>query len=170
MLDANLKSQLQGYLQRIDREVHIVAVVDDSATAHEMLALLGDIAGLSALMKVSQRQPANGELAPSFTVGRPGEAAGIRFAGVPLGHEFTSLVLALLQVGGYPSKESAGLLQQIAALPGEHQFETFISLSCQNCPDVVQALNLMAVLNPAIRHTMIDGAVFEQEVAARQIM
>lgn len=170
MLDANLKSQLQGYLQRIDREVQIVAVLDDSATAHEMLALLGDIAGLSALMKVSQRQPADGELAPSFTVGRPGGEAGIRFAGVPLGHEFTSLVLALLQVGGYPSKEDAALLQQVAALEGEHHFETFISLSCQNCPDVVQALNLMAVLNPAIRHTMIDGAVFEQEVAARQIM
>jgi len=170
MLDANLKSQLQGYLQRIDREVHIVAAVDDSATAQEMLVLLGEIAALSALMKVSQRQPASGELAPSFTVGRPGEEAGIRFAGIPLGHEFTSLVLALLQVGGYPSREGAELLQQIAQLPGEHHFETFISLSCQNCPDVVQALNLMAVLNPAIRHTMIDGAVFEQEVAARQIM
>ena len=95
---------------------------------------------------------------------------GVAFAGLPMGHEFTSLVLALLQVGGHPPKADAELLEQIRNLPGEYNFETYISLTCQNCPDVVQALNLMSVINPKIRHTMIDGALFQDEVNARQIM
>jgi NADH-dependent peroxiredoxin subunit F len=108
--------------------------------------------------------------APRSVSPAPGEAARIHFAGIPMGHEFTSLVLALLQVGGYPPKVEAAVIEQIRALEGEFNFETFISLSCHNCPDVVQALNLMAVLNPNITSTMIDGALFQDEVEARKIM
>jgi alkyl hydroperoxide reductase subunit F len=108
---------------------------------------------------------------PSFSIGEPGQAARIRFAGLPMGHEFTSLVLALLQTGGHPPKVDASVIEQIQALEGGFDFETYMSLSCQNCPDVVQALNLMAVLNPRITHTMIDGALFQDgQVAQRQIM
>lgn len=107
---------------------------------------------------------------PSFSLNRPGAAISLRFAGIPMGHEFTSLVLALLQVGGHPSKASAEVIEQIQALEGEFNFETYFSLSCQNCPDVVQALNLMAVLNPNVRHVAIDGALFQDEVESRKIM
>lgn len=169
MLDASLKTQLQAYLGRVSLPIEITAFADDSDAAREMQALLEEIAPLSALIRLSVRRD-DAERAPSFAIGRPGEAARVRFAGIPMGHEFTSLVLALLQVGGHPPKADAALLEQIRGLSGPLNFETFISLSCQNCPDVVQALNLMATVNPNVRHTMIDGALFQAEVADRQIL
>jgi alkyl hydroperoxide reductase subunit F len=129
-----------------------------------MLALLQDIAALSA--KVSVRHDGDAPRKPSFAVGRPGEPARISFAGIPMGHEFTSLILALLHTGGHPPKAEASVIEEIRAIPGRFHFETFISLSCHNCPDVVQALNLMAVLNPGISHQMIDGALFQDEVTS----
>ncbi|HJV80439.1 alkyl hydroperoxide reductase subunit F [Noviherbaspirillum sp.] len=169
MLDDNLKTQLKSYLEKITQPIEIVASLDSSESAHEMSSLLNDIANLSSHITLTEQRGTD-ERTPSFSLNRAGSNMGIRFAGVPMGHEFTSLVLALLQVGGHPSKADAEVLEQIRALEGEFVFETYISLSCQNCPDVVQALNLMAVINPNIRHTMIDGALFQDEVAARQIM
>jgi alkyl hydroperoxide reductase subunit F len=169
MLEANLKIQLQGYLERLVRPVEIVASVDDTEKSREMLDLLHDIVSLSPLVTLDPQRDA-GQVTPSFALRRPGEAPRVRFAGLPMGHEFTSLVLALLQVGGHPSKAAPAILEQIRTLEGEFSFETFVSLSCQSCPDVVQALNLMAVVNPNIRHTMIDGALFQTEVEKRQVM
>jgi len=169
MLDAALKSQLEGYLQLLASPVEITAMVDDSVESAQMLELLGEISALTP--KIMCKEVREGEQrAPSFALARPGEQPRIGFAGLPLGHEFTSLVLALLQVGGYPPKIDSETIEQIKALDGDYSFETWISLSCQNCPDVVQALNLLAVLNPRIRHTMIDGALFEQEVTSRHIL
>ena len=168
MLEQDLKEQLGQYLTRLTADVEITAFVDDSAESRQMLELLADILSVSSRVSLKEARDAN-ERAPSFALARPGEAPRVRFAGLPLGHEFTSLVLALLQVGGYPPKVEADVIEQIKALDGDYEFRTYISLSCQNCPDVVQALNLMAVLNPRIRHTMIDGSVFEQEVASLNI-
>ncbi|PQP00405.1 alkyl hydroperoxide reductase subunit F [Pseudomonas frederiksbergensis] len=168
MLDANLKAQLKSYLERVTQPIEIVASLDDGAKSQEMLALLKDVASLSTQITLLD----NGDDArkPSFSINRPGADISLRFAGIPMGHEFTSLVLALLQVGGHPSKASADVIEQIRSLKGEFNFETYFSLSCQNCPDVVQALNLMAVLNPNIRHVAIDGALFQAEVDERKIM
>jgi len=168
MLDANLKAQLKSYLERVTQPIEIVASLDDGAKSQEMLALLKDVASLSADITLLD----NGTDArkPSFSLNRPGADISLRFAGIPMGHEFTSLVLALLQVGGHPSKASVEVIEQIRSLKGEFNFETYFSLSCQNCPDVVQALNLMAVLNPNIRHVAIDGALFQDEVNDRKIM
>lgn len=168
MLDANLKAQLKSYLERVTQPIEIVASLDDGAKSQEMLALLKDVASLSTQITLLD----NGDDArkPSFSINRPGADISLRFAGIPMGHEFTSLVLALLQVGGHPSKASSEVIEQIRSLKGEFNFETYFSLSCQNCPDVVQALNLMAVLNPNIRHVAIDGALFQDEVNDRQIM
>ncbi|MFG0541766.1 alkyl hydroperoxide reductase subunit F [Pseudomonas sp. YQ_5] len=168
MLDATLKSQLKTYLERVTQPIEIVASLDDGAKSRELHDLLVEIAGLSNLITFS----ADGTDArrPSFSLNRPGADISLRFAGIPMGHEFTSLVLALLQVGGHPSKASAEVIEQIQALEGEFNFETYFSLSCQNCPDVVQALNLMAVLNPNVRHVAIDGALFQEEVESRKIM
>jgi alkyl hydroperoxide reductase subunit F len=169
MLDSNLKGQLKGYLERISQTVEIVASVDDSDKSGEVLALLSDIESVSELIKIEvQRNDA--EVKPSFALRRPGTESRVRFAGLPMGHEFTSLVLALLQTGGYPPKADPAVVEQIRDLDGDYHFETFVSLTCQSCPDVVQALNTMAVLNPRVRHTMIDGAVFQEEVERRQVM
>jgi NADH-dependent peroxiredoxin subunit F len=168
MLDTTIKTQLQTYLTRLTRSIELVATLDDSAKSREMHGLLQDIAELSAL--VSLRTDGQSSRVPSFSVGLPGEAGRIVFAGIPMGHEFTSLVLALLQTGGHPPKVEDEVLQQIRGLQGPLHFETFISLSCHNCPDVVQALNLMAQQNPAITSVMIDGALFQDEVERRQIM
>ena len=168
MLDANIKTQLKAYLEKLQTPIEIVASLDDSAPAQEMLGMLKDIAELSDM--VSLRENGNAALRPSFAIGRPGEAPRISFAGIPMGHEFTSLILALLQTGGHPPKVDAEVIEQIKALPGTFNFQTFISLSCHNCPDVVQALNLMAVLNPGVSHTMIDGALFQDEVERLKIM
>jgi alkyl hydroperoxide reductase subunit F len=168
MLDADLKAQLKGYLQRIVQPITLVATVDDGTKSREMVELLEDIAAQSDKVSISL----SGEDArrPSFAIQRVGAEAGVRFAGLPLGHEFTSLVLALLQVGGHPPRVEADVIAQVRALPGDYHFETYFSQSCQNCPDVVQALNTMSVINPRIRHTAIDGALFPDEVERRQVM
>ncbi|GAB2182205.1 alkyl hydroperoxide reductase subunit F [Denitratisoma sp. agr-D3] len=168
MLEANVKAQLGAYLEKLQRPIELVASLDNSPKAEEMRGLLQDIVALSD--KVTLREDGAASLRPSFAVAVPGEAPRIHFAGIPMGHEFTSLVLALLQVGGHPPKVDAAVIEQIKGLSGEFRFETFISLSCHNCPDVVQALNLMAVLNPGVTSTMIDGAMFQDEVNQRQIM
>ncbi len=168
MLDTNLKTQLKAYLEKVTQPFEIVASLDDGEKSREMLSLLQDIAELSD--KITLKTDGNDARKPSFSLNRIGGNISLRFAGIPMGHEFTSLVLALLQVGGHPSKTAPEVIEQIKALDGDYRFETYFSLSCQNCPDVVQALNLMAVLNPNIKHVAIDGALFQDEVEARQIM
>lgn len=169
MLDDALKTQLKTYLENVVRPVRIVANVDSGAKSRELMELLQALPALCDKIEVvEERQP--GERAPSFALSSPGRDIGMQFAGVPMGHEFTSLVLALLQVGGHPPRVEQAVIDQIQRLEGEFRFETYFSLSCQNCPDVVQALNLMAVLNPNVTHIAIDGAVFPEEVAERQIM
>jgi len=169
MLDANLKAQLASYLERISQPVEIAATLDDTPAATEMRALLKDIAESSKLITVTE-SAGGPHRTPSFSINRPGENHGPRFAGLPMGHEFTSLVLALLQVGGYPPKVEQALLEQIRALDADLEFEVYVSLTCHNCPDVVQALNLMAIQNPRIKTTMIEGGLFQDEIAERQIM
>jgi len=168
MLDANLKTQLQAYLEKVTQPFEIVASLDNSAKSTELKSLLEIITSLSD--KITLRLDGDDARTPSFSLNRIGADMSLRFAGIPLGHEFTSLVLALLQVGGHPSKLAQDMIEQIKQLDGRYEFETFFSLSCQSCPDVVQALNLMAVLNPNIRHVAIDGALFQEEVEKRQVM
>jgi alkyl hydroperoxide reductase subunit F len=168
MLDDNLKTQLQAYLTRLKSPVEVIASLDSSADAQEMREFLGDIDGLHDLLTV--RYDGQDTRVPSFQVTRSGQDMGVHFAAIPMGHEFTSLVLALLQAGGHPPKVEADVIEQIQALGQDMVFETYISLSCHNCPDVVQALNLMAILNPRVKHVTIDGGLFKDEVEQRQIM
>ncbi|RAN40286.1 alkyl hydroperoxide reductase subunit F [Hyphomonas sp. GM-8P] len=167
MLDANLKTQLKAYMENIRRPVELVAALDDTKGSRDLEELLQEISGLSDKVNWKRGDDAR---APSFAITTPEADISLRFAGLPLGHEFTSLVLALLQVGGHPPKVAPEVIEQVKSLDGPFEFETYFSLSCQNCPDVVQALNMMAVLNPNIRHTAIDGALFKEEVDARQVM
>jgi alkyl hydroperoxide reductase subunit F len=167
MLDANLTQQLKAYLVHVRFPVELVASLGQDAKSHQMRELLDEIAGLSNKVSVTI---GDDDRTPSFLIRRAGTDIGVRFAGLPMGHEFTSLVLALLQVGGHPSKAAQDLIEQVVALDGDYHFETYFSLSCANCPDVVQALNLMAVLNPRVTHTAIDGALFQDEVASRKVM
>ena len=169
MLDAALKTQLASYLERIAQPVDIAAALDDTPASTEMRALLKDIADASPRITVTESQ-GGPYRTPSFSINRPGENHGPRFSGLPMGHEFTSLVLALLQVGGYPPKVEQALLDQIRALDADLEFEVYVSLTCHNCPDVVQALNLMAIQNPRIKTTMIEGGLFQDEINERQIM
>ncbi|MEO5812523.1 MAG: alkyl hydroperoxide reductase subunit F [Rhodanobacter sp.] len=173
MLDANLKTQLKIHLEKITQPIEIVVSLDDSAKSSELQELLEEVSSLSAQITLVRRD--DNERRPSFAINRIGSDIGVRFAGIPLGHEFTSLVLALLHVGGHPSRTDEAVVQQIrhlesTAADGMFHFETYFSLSCQNCPDVVQALNLMSVINPRITHTAIDGALYPDEVESRQVM
>ncbi|MBU8975411.1 alkyl hydroperoxide reductase subunit F [Lysobacter sp. MMG2] len=168
MLDADLKTQLKAYLEKVTQPIELVASLDDGEKSRELEGLLQDIASLSDRISYSRRD--DDARRPSFAINRAGTDVSVRFAGIPMGHEFTSLVLALLQVGGHPSKTAQDVLDQVRDLEGEYHFETYFSLSCQNCPDTVQALNLMSVINPNIHHVAIDGALFQDEVEARQIM
>jgi alkyl hydroperoxide reductase subunit F len=168
MLDANLTQQLKAYLVNITQPIELVASLGDDAKSRELGALLDEIAILSD--KVTVVTANDDRRKPSFMIRRVGTDIGVCFAGIPMGHEFTSLVLALLQVGGHPSKAAQDVIEQVKALDGDYAFETYFSLSCQNCPDVVQALNLMSVLNPRISHTAIDGALFQDEVSERKVM
>ncbi|MEY4218547.1 MAG: Alkyl hydroperoxide reductase subunit, partial [Pseudomonadota bacterium] len=168
MLDDTLKSQLQTYLGMLRNPIRLIATLDDSETGVEMRTLLETIVGLSD--KVSLDTSGTDARTPSFVVVREGETQGVRFAGLPLGHEFTSLVLALLWTGGHPPKVEADVIESIKALDGAFNFEVYMSLSCHNCPDVVQALSLMAIFNPKVKTVVIEGGAFQQEVTEREIM
>ncbi|GAB1597107.1 alkyl hydroperoxide reductase subunit F [Lysobacter claricitrinus] len=168
MLDDSLKSQLSAYLERLQQPIRLHASLDESDASRELEALLRDIASLSD--KVEYARTDDDARRPSFAIVRAGTDIDVRFAGIPLGHEFTSLVLALLWVGGHPPKIEDDVARQVRELEGEFRFETYMSLSCQSCPDTVQALSLMSVLNPNIHHVAIDGALFQDEVEARGIL
>ncbi len=172
MLDQDLKIQLSAYLEKLQLPIQLVASLDESDAARELDGLLADIAALSP--KIS-RVAGDDARKPSFEIRRVDSDIAVGFAGIPLGHEFTSLVLALLQVGGHPVRIEDDLAEQVRALDGagsggQYVFETFMSLHCQSCPDTVQALNAMSVLNPRIRHVAIDGALFQAEVEAKEIL
>ena len=169
MLDDNLKAQLKAYLERVTQPFELVASLDASDTSTDMLNLLQTIQSLRA-DKISLRTDGTDARKPSFSIQRTGSDTSLRFAGLPLGHEFTSLVLALLWTGGHPPKVEQAVIDQIKALDGDFNFEVYMSLTCHNCPDVVQALSLMAILNPKVKTTVIEGGAFQDEVNARQIM
>jgi alkyl hydroperoxide reductase subunit F len=168
MLDDAIKSQLRAYFERIVTPITLVATLGEDEKSQDMRALLQDVAAQSD--KISLETDGKDARVPSFGIARAGEAPRVHFAGLPMGHEFNSLILALLHVGGYAAKESPEAIAQAKALDGAYEFETFFSLSCQNCPDVVQALNLLSALNPRAKHVAIDGALFPAEVEARKIM
>lgn len=169
MLDTKLKQALKTYLANLKTEVELVVSLDDSAKAAEVNELASQIAEMSDLVSL-RRDDAALERKPSMLVRSVAKGTEITFAGVPLGHEFTSLVLALLHSGSHPIKEDAEIIEQIRQLPGNFAFETYVSLSCQTCPEVVQALNIMSAINPNITNVMIDGALFQQEVADKNVM
>ncbi|MBG9687338.1 alkyl hydroperoxide reductase subunit F [Bacillus mycoides] len=167
ILDADIKTQLSQYLQLMENDILLKVSAGDDNVSKDMLSLVDELATMSSKITVEKVEL---ERTPSFSVNRPGEDTGVVFAGIPLGHEFTSLVLALLQVSGRAPKVEQKLIDQIKNIQGEYHFESYISLSCHNCPDVVQALNVMSVLNSGITHTMIDGAAFKEEVESKDIM
>ncbi|MFJ8259151.1 alkyl hydroperoxide reductase subunit F [Peribacillus asahii] len=167
LLDADIKAQLAQYLQLMEGDVLLKVSAESDDVSRDMLALVDELATMSSNIKV-EKTPL--QRTPSFSVNRIGEDTGVTFAGIPLGHEFTSLVLALLQVSGRAPKVDQKVIDQVKSIKGEYHFESYISLSCHNCPDVVQALNLMSILNPGITHTMIDGAAFKEEVESKNIM
>ncbi|WP_197331050.1 alkyl hydroperoxide reductase subunit F [Ralstonia syzygii] len=169
MLDADVKAQLKAYLERLVQPIELVASIDDSEGSRDMMDLLRDVAGQSGMITLNEQRD-DAERKPSLLIRRTGTDVGVRFAAIPTGHEFTSLVLALLQVGGYAPKLDDDTIEQIRCIEGDFRFETYMSLTCQNCPDVVQALNVMSVINPRIQHVAIDGALFQDEVEARKIM
>ena len=169
MLDNQLKAQLAAYLERVQQPFELVASLDDSETSAKMRDLLQTIQSLRS-DKITLRTDGNDARKPSFLLQRKGTDTQLRFAGLPLGHEFTSLVLALLWTGGHPPKVEQDLIDQIKSLDGDYNFDVYMSLTCHNCPDVVQALSLMAILNPKIKTTVIEGGAFQQEVNDREIM
>ena len=168
-LDQNIKNQLSTYLAKIISPIEIVYFENDSDKSVEMVDLLTEVDAMSAMINIKKGDDSS-HRSPSFQVNQPDYKTGIVFAGVPMGHEFTSFILAILQTGGYPLKIEKELIEQIKSINGSYKFETYISLSCHNCPDVVQALNVMSLLNPNITHTMIDGDVYQDEVKDKKIM
>jgi len=168
MLDTALKTQLQAYLQNLRQPIRLIATLDNSAASAEMRDLLQEIATLSD--KVSFQEAGADKRTPSFVIAKEGDTHGVRFAAIPLGHEFTSLVLAMLWTGGHPPKVEQGVLDQIKSLDADMNLEVYMSLSCHNCPDVVQAATLMAIYNPRITTTIIDGALNQAEVEKRQVI
>jgi alkyl hydroperoxide reductase subunit F len=169
MLDNTIKNQLKSHFESLTQPVELLIALDDSKKSLEVASLANDIASLSNQFSVVNN-PDTRARRPSMVVHSPINNTHITFAGVPMGHEFTSLVLALLHTGGHASKAKSEDIEQIKSLDQELNFEVYISLSCQTCPQVVQALNTMAATNNKIKATMIDGALFQAEVEARNIL
>lgn len=169
MLDNQIKQQLTSHFAGLKHKVELLLSLDDSAKAKELKTLADDLASVSPNIEVKE-ESAQAQRKPLMWVKDTVNLTQAGFAGVPMGHEFTSLILAVLQAGGHPVKQSEEVIEQIRSIKGEFNFESYISLSCQNCPEVVQALNLLALLNPNISHVMIDGGVFSDEVKQKNIM
>jgi len=159
MLETQVKLQLEQYLALMEGDITIRLSAGDNT---EMAELVNEIASMTPRIRVEQTTLPR---TPSFQIGDR-----VTFAGVPMGHEFTSLIMALLQVSGRKPKVDDKVIDQIKDIRGQYNFTTYISLSCHNCPDVVQALNIMSVLNPSISHTMVDGAEYKAEVERKNIM
>ncbi|MEX3633642.1 alkyl hydroperoxide reductase [Paraburkholderia sp. BR14320] len=168
MLNIDLRSQLQTYLRNLRRPVELIVSPGGSQTSHLMLAMLNEIASLTDLVTVVEEQHGD-ERKPSFSIRQVGADACIQFAATPTGPEFSSLVLAILHVGGHPVVADHTTIERIRTLERDYYFETYISLSCGSCVDVVQALNMMAVINPRIHNVTIDGGIFQSELSARDI-
>ncbi|MGF2070294.1 alkyl hydroperoxide reductase subunit F [Enterococcus casseliflavus] len=166
-LDKAIKDQLTQYLAMLESEVVFAATLGEDDSSTKVREFLEEIAEMSPKITI---QAVASERTPSFSINRPGEESGIAFAGLPSGHEFTSFILALLQVSGRPPKIDETLQKRIKAIDKPLHFETYVSLTCHNCPDVVQALNIMAVLNTSISHTMIEGGMFKEEIDKKKIM
>lgn len=167
ILDETMTEQLGELLTKVITPIELVAASSDTGMSRRMMTLLHEIAALSEQVNVVEE---NYEMRPSFAIRRVSDpTVMVRFAGVPLGHEFSSLVLALLQVGGHPAKITETQRGAIKALPG-HQLRTYMSLGCAKCPDVVQALNTISIINPQVEHIVIEGGSFPDEVEDLGIM
>jgi alkyl hydroperoxide reductase subunit F len=168
MLNVSLRSQLQTYLRNIRRPVELIVSQDGNQASSEMVTILNEIASLTDLVTVIDERQGD-ERMPSFSIRQAGAKPCIQFAATPTGPEFSSLVLAILQIGGHPVIGDDTTIAQIRMLESDYDFETYISLSCSSCVDVVQALNMMTVINPRIHNITIDGGLFQSEVSARDI-
>ena len=167
MLEKEIKAQLASYLEMLENDIVLKINADNNVNGKQVRDLVNEISEMSPMISVSEDLSVK---APGFEVVRPGRIEGIAFAGLPLGHEFTSLVMALLQVSGRAPKVDESVIKRIQTIDKKMHFESYISLSCHNCPDVVQALNIMSVLNENISHTMIEGSMFKSEVQSKNIM
>jgi alkyl hydroperoxide reductase subunit F len=162
-----LSKQLEQHFKLLRHPVELAAALDDSPRSRQLAEFLDEVAALSELITVTRSDDPR---RPSFAISRVGTDVSVRFAAIPLGHELTSFVLAVLQVGGHPPTAKPEILEQVRQLDGDYEFTTYLSLTCQNCPEVVQALNLMSVINPRIRHVAVDGSLFKAEVEARNVL
>ena len=167
MLEKDIKDQLAQYLEMLESDIVLGVNADDSENGKQVRDLVDEIASMSPAISIAERSDIKG---PGFTVEKPGVIEGVAFAGLPLGHEFTSLVMALLQVSGRAPKVEEKVINRIKTIKERLHFESYVSLSCHNCPDVVQALNIMSVVNENISHTMIEGGMFQDEVESRGVM
>lgn len=166
MLENNLKQQLAQYLDMLKTEVTIGLSVSQDESSKKVKEFVEEVAELSDKIKVEEKELT---YTPSFEIKGDFDHGRIVFAGVPLGHEFASFALAMLQAGGIEPKVDEATKKRIESIEAS-DFETIVSLSCHNCPDVVQALNIMAILNPNVNHTMIEGSMFQDIAEDRDVL
>ncbi len=167
MIEAAMIEQLKQVFQRLEAPVHLVYRPSQHPKQSDLTTMLGQLDGTSPNVIVREE----GEVSdvPRFHVETADGPNGIRFIGIPGGHEFTSLVLAILNSDGKGKLPDDVLIQRVRRLKGPIRLRTFISLSCENCPDVVQALNLMATFHGDFEHTMVDGEFAQDDIDALKI-
>ncbi len=170
VLTPEILQALKGYTQSMQKQITFVLQTGAHAKRDELVSFLTDIASVSDKLDLVERDTQGALRSPvSFSLEADGEDTGIRFSGIPGGHEFNSLVLAVLHASGTPLKLDDGLKRIVSNVREPLHFEVFISLSCHNCPDVVQALNQFALVNPNISAEMIDGGLYPDLIKARDI-
>nr|WP_289055126.1 alkyl hydroperoxide reductase subunit F [uncultured Psychrobacter sp.] len=174
MIDQNLLDAIKSYSENMTRPITFVLGSGEHEKRSELIDFLSKIAGTTD--KINFDAQATDDSLPSaisFAIYSHIDGAlndtGIVFSGIPGGHEFTSLVLAILQAGGHTLKLDEGIQKLIKRFNKPLQFQTYVSLSCHNCPEVVQALNQFAILNDDISNEMIDGGLFQEQVEANNI-
>lgn len=169
LLDSNLTTQLAGLLTKMVNPINLVAYVDSSKNSQKVIELLNEVADQSSKITVIKGDKNSANRKPSFEVLNPQTNVSVSFAGLPLGHEFSSLVLAILQVSGYAPKISDSQRKAILSI-GSHEITTYMSVTCINCPEVVQSLNTISIINPKVKHIAVEGSAFKDEVDALGVM
>lgn len=168
MIDAALKEQLITVFQALENQVELVYAPSFHEDQSELIDLLNDVASTSDKISTRLGSPEDGKQAP-FPMSQifyKSKFTGITFKGIPSGHEFSSLVLAILNSDGKGKMPDQALVRRIKKLKGPIRIQTYVSLTCENCPDVVQALNQMSLLHGYFEHEMIDGAYAQSEIEA----
>ena len=178
LLDENIVEQLKAYFDKIETPIEIIAFLNESNKSKELKGFLEEVDAITSKVNVVKKVFGEDDILEkkleitrpiSFTLTKSGEKTGINFFGIPGGHEFNSFILAILGLSGLGKKLEGEQLEKVQAINKSLNIETFVSLSCTKCPEVIQGLNIISMANNNITSSFVDGGIYPEEKKKKNI-